>query len=346
MKNIAGRPHASMIQYTRPFLWRQAALCIPAIPPLLAVGIAYDDPIQGAVAAAAAFSVGFGASRDLRGRRWGAMLAATIGMACAAFLGSIAGQNLAMLTALSSLVAAACAALALFDEDMWWVVLQIVIALLVAGYYPNSPEAAAERAACVLAGGSVQMISVMLLARLVPGAGQRLPPGPAKEPPGRALLISHALQAAVCVALAAAAADALELANSYWAPITALLILKPGLHDTNSRGVARLTGTVIGCGAATLFAIAVGNSTPLLILGVGLTAGAAFALQKAQYAAFTCAITATVVLFASLGQGGIIANAEHRLFATLLGGAIALAVARIALHRPAQDHPAADRIGA
>jgi uncharacterized membrane protein YgaE (UPF0421/DUF939 family) len=335
-----------MRQHFQPFHWRHAALCVPAIPLLLALGIAEGDSVQAAVAAGAAFSVGFGATRDLGGQRWGAMLAATLGMSLAAFVGSIAGQEPVALMILAAFAAATCAALALFDEDMWWVVLQIVIALLVAGYYPNSAEAAVERAVFVLTGGTVQIVAVVVLARLFPWASERLPPGPAKEPPPRILLISHALRAALCVAVTAAAADYLELANGYWAPMTALLILKPGLHDTHSRGIARLTGTLIGCGAATLFAAAVHSSAPLLILAVGVTAGTAFGLQKAQYTTLTCAITGTVVLFLSLGQGSVIANAEHRIYATLLGGAIALAVSRIAPHRPLQTRPDEDRVGA
>lgn len=64
-----------------------------------------------------------------------------------------------------------------------------------------------------------------------------------------------------------------------------------------------------------------------------VAAGAAFALQKAHYAIFTAAITATVVLLVSLGETSPLVNAEHRLLATLIGGVLALAVALLVKRR-------------
>jgi uncharacterized membrane protein YccC len=252
-----------------------------------------------------------------------------------------------VLTGLAAISAAACAAMALVDEDVWWVALQLVIALLVAGYYPGPLAAALSRSESVLVGGGVQMVVVIVLARLAPAAAGRLPRGPPKSEPDRRLMVSHTLRAAICVALSLTAANALHLANSYRAPRTAMIVLKPGLHETQARGLARLAGTLAGCAAASLFAIAIGYSAPWLVLGLTLTAGSAFALQKAHYGVLTAAITATVVLLLSIGRGQVLANAEHRIIATLLGGIIALAVAAIAPHAPRSASAAAeDHVGA
>ena len=35
-------------------------------------------------------------------------------------------------------------------------------------------------------------------------------------------------------------------ANGYWIPMTALLVLRPGLSDTASRAIARTIGTLAG----------------------------------------------------------------------------------------------------
>ena len=330
-----------------PAYWREAALCAPALPVLLLVGLLTGHVAYGAVAAGAAFSVGFGAARDLRGRRWGAMMAAAAGTTCAAFVGCLAGQWEVTLLILAGVAAATCAVLALYDEDLWWISLQMVIALLVAGHYSGPVPVAGVRAEAVFAGGAAQVLIVMFLARLAPSAAGRLPPSAPKPPPERRLVISHALRAAVCVDIALAAAWSLGLANSYWAPMTAMLVLKPGLSDTHTRGIARLTGTVVGCVLASLYALAVAYYAPLLLVGIGLTAFAAYALQKAHYAILTSAVTATVVLLLSLAQGGhALTNAEHRLIATVLGGAIALLVARIAPHRPLDQNAPIDRVGA
>jgi hypothetical protein len=331
--------------HASPFHWREAGLCVPAMPVLLIAGLLLHQAVYGAVAAGAAFAVGFGAARDLRGWRWAAMGAATAGIALATFVGCTLGQWTPVLVVAASVAAAGCAAFALFDEDFWWVTLQVVIAMLVASYYPSPGPVALGRAAAVLAGGLTQMVIVMILALLFPAAGGRLPPGPAKPKPDRRLLIGHVVRAAVCVAAALIAAHGLGLSNGYWAPMTAMLVLKPGLSETQTRGLARLTGTLIGCIAASAFAIAVDQSRPALLAALTLTAGGAFALQKAHYATLTCMITATVVLLLTLGRGDVVLNAEHRLIATLLGGVIALVVARIAPHSPRATQAEDDRVG-
>jgi uncharacterized membrane protein YccC len=76
-----------------------------------------------------------------------------------------------------------------------------------------------------------------------------------------------------------------------------------------------------------------------------IAAGAAFALQKAHYASLTASITATVVLLVSLGEISPIENAEHRLAATLIGGALALLVAMVVPHSLPRSISSADRVG-
>ena len=334
-----------MRREVNPFHWREASLCVPALPALLLCGLVTGQVTAGAIAAGAAFSVGFGASRDLRGRRWGAMIAATLGMALAASVGSLAGNALPVFLLLAGLAAAGCAALALYDEDLWWIFLQVVIALLVASNYPGRPDQALERALTVLIGGGVQIVCVAILARLVPSASARLPRNPAIIPPERRLLITHMVRAGACIPIAVLAAHALGIANSYWAPMTALLILKPGLQETQARGIARLGGTIAGCGVATLFAVAVDYSPSLLLIGMAISAGLSFAWQKAHYVMLSAAITATIVILLSIGHGGVIANVEHRLIATLVGGLIALIIARISPFRRRHAHSHADRVG-
>jgi MFS family permease len=340
-----GRRAAAFLQ-TQPFYWREAALCAPAMPILLLAGLLTGHLSEGAIAAGAAFSVGFGAARDMSGRRWTVMIAAMLGMTLAAFLGCLVGQWLPGLLILSGAAAAACAVLALIDENLWWIALQLVIALFVAGYYSGPPAAAAERAGVVLAGGLVQVLVTPALAKLWPQAARPLPPSPPLSPSRRRLLVAHGARAALCVIVATIVARELHLANGYWAPMTAMLVLKPGLSETHTRGVARLTGTIFGGACATLFALAVAESQAWLLVGVGVAATAAFALQRAHYAVLTSAITAAMVLLLTEAHGGgVLENAAHRLIATALGGALALVVARIAPHQPLAEHPAPDRVG-
>jgi len=332
--------------HLQPFHWREAGLCLPAMPLIVIAGQALGYPVQGATAAGAAFAVAFGAARELRGRRWAAMLSATLGMALAAWLGTLLGQDSVAFIVAAASVAAGCAALALYDEDIWWVALQVAIIFLVAGYYQGGVAAATERSAMVLIGGLVEIASVVALARAFPHAAAPLFVATPKPERHRALLIAHMVRAALCVAASLVAVRMLGLANGYWAPMTALIVLKPKLRDTRVRGLARLGGTLGGCLLATVFAIACRDQPWLLLAGMTLAAGAAFALQKAHYAGLTASITATIVLLVSLGHTSAIGNAEHRIVATLVGGGLAMLIALLVPHTIARHGAGADRVGA
>ncbi len=342
-RSIQGRRFGH--HHLQPFHWREAGLCLPAMPLLIIAGQALGYPIQAATAAGAAFAVAFGAARELRGRRWAAMLSATVGMALAALLGTLLGQNDAAFIVAAAGSAAACAALALYDEDLWWVALQVVITFFVAGYYHGGVGAAVERTAMVLTGGLVEMASVMVLALLFPRAAAPLFEAGVTPERHRALIVAHTARAALCVVASLVVGRHLRLANGYWAPMTALIVLKPKLRDTRVRGLARLGGTVGGCLLATLFAMAFREQPWALLAGMTLAAGAAFALQKAHYAGLTASITATIVLLTSLGNSSAIGNAEHRIIATLIGGGLALLSALLVPHSMPRRRPRSDRVG-
>lgn len=79
-----------------PVYWNQALLCAPALPLILLTGLAVNRLVPAVVASGAALSTGFGASRTLLGQRWGAMIAATLGMAASSFAGSLLGGHAAL----------------------------------------------------------------------------------------------------------------------------------------------------------------------------------------------------------------------------------------------------------
>lgn len=331
--------------HLRPFHWREAALCVPALPLILLVGQALGHPIQAATAAGAAFAVGFGAAREMRGRRWAAMAWAMAGMVVAGFAGTLLGQESLAFVLVAAAAAAGCAALALYDEDVWWVVLQVVIVFFVAGYYHGGIAAAGERAAMILLGGMIEIGSVVALARLFPRSAAPFLAPAVLPPPQRGTLVRHVLRAALCVGISLVVIQRLGLANGYWAPMTALIVLKPRLRDTRARGLARIGGTLGGCLVATLFAAAFHAESWIFLAGAALAAGSAFALQKAHYAGLTASITATIVLLISLGTGDAVANAEHRIAATLIGGGLALLMALVIPGGRASQVSEADSVG-
>lgn len=333
-------------RWLQPFHARFAIFGGLAAPIILIFGRGFADPLHVAIAAGAAFSVGFGASRELAGQRWGAMAAAAASMAVAGFCGTLAGANFVLLATLSAALAAFCAVLALRDEDWWWSVLQMVIAFLVAGYFPGDFEVALGRFVATLSGGAVQIACVALLAHLAPGGVARLPKAASSGPPSFRLSIAHGLRAAIAIGASLSIAYAFGLANDYWAPITALIVLKPGLNDTRMRGLLRASGTIGGCALATLYARALHDNPLALGLGASVMIFFCYGLQKAHYAIFSAAVTIFVVLITSFGQGATLDNAEHRLLATMLGCAIAIGVAWVFPHRPVNAAEPGDRLGA
>lgn len=318
-------------RYLAPLHWREAAVAVPALPLLYLAGLALGSPEGALVAAGAAFSVGFGAAHDLPGHRWGAMLAALAVMLAAAFAGTLAGQYPLAFPPCAALVAAGVAYYGPLDTQKWWVGLQGAIVFLIAGHFHGGIDHALWRSAMVLLGGGVEAALILALVRLFPRTGAAFAGGQGvSDDP--ALVRPHMLRAAICVLLGLWLVSAIGLANGYWAPMTAMLVLKPRLHQTRTRGAERLGGTLIGCLLASLYAWACHDLPGALLIGLTLSAWCAFALQKAHYATLTIAISASVVLLASLGTDSANLNAWHRVLATLIGGGIALVVSALVPH--------------
>ncbi|MDO5640841.1 MAG: FUSC family protein [Paracoccus sp. (in: a-proteobacteria)] len=303
--------------------WREALVSAPVIALILGIGFALGTPLPAVVAAGAAFSVGFGALRAAGRRCWQIMFGTAAGLVLAAFAGSLAGHSLIATLVGAAGLAAICGGLALYQQDWWWLVLQITIAFVVASYYPNDLNGALHRGALVAAGGLAQVLSVTLLRWLWPAAVPKValaPPGS----PERWLVVGHAARSAVAVGAAVIIARGLGLEHNYWAPMTALLILKPGLLATRTRGLARIAGTLLGSLCSTGFALITGLWLPMMIAAITGAAFGAYTFRVAHYAVFTFFVTATIVLMLDLVHGHPLANASQRIIATLLGAGIAI----------------------
>ena len=139
----------------------------------------------------------------------------------------------------------------------------------------------------------------------------------------------HAVRLAVCVALADLLARNMHWDRSYWAPMTAVIVLKPDFTTTLSRGVLRLAGTFAGLALATgLFAVlAPSAAVQILLIAVFM-----FVMRwagGANYGVMVLALTGLVVLLFALiaiPPSEVIAT---RALNTLAGGLIALAANRL-----------------
>ncbi len=105
-------------------------------------------------------------------------------------------------------------------------------------------------------------------------------------------------------------------------------MLRPDFTATVTRGVTRVIGTLLGVGVASLFVLAHPSHAAQTAL-VGVLAWVAFTVFQANYALFTCALTALVVVLLGFVTTDTIGTAGDRLLDTVIGGAIALAAMAI-----------------
>ncbi|UPG74204.1 FUSC family protein [Roseomonas gilardii subsp. gilardii] len=313
---------------------RIAWLCLPAVALTLLAGLLGGHPAGGLVAASGAMSVGFGALQRFS-RGWAMpMLVAMLGMAASAAAGSLAGHWLPLLLLLSGLWAAGCGLLTAVGTGAWWLGLQWNIALAVASAFPSSLEHALGRGGLILVGGALQWVILVACRRALP-APQGWPSDlqipelleslrllVSRRNPDRA----YALRLACAAMGAVLASRLLDLPNGYWAPMTAVMVLKPRLDETYSRGLQRVAGTLLGAGGATLLAAMLRPGPWALALLVLSMAWASYALQRVNYAALSTAISAYVVFLLALVAMPEPEAASHRILATLAGSGLAFAV--------------------
>lgn len=311
------------------FDWRGAVVAMPALSLLLLAGVLSQAHVAASIAAGAAFAVGFGATKRVRHRNLDAMLLTGAGMTMASILGTLAGRDPSLELVVTMLMGALCGALIRWDAALWWVWLQVIIAFLLAATYPGDLADGLRRAALVTLGTGIQIGMVSMLKRCIDPAVTVSPPD--ADIRGRDMAL-HALRAAICIGMALLASRAAHIAHAYWSPMTAMIVLKPGLRDTALRGIERIGGTILGIVIAT--GIILATPSPIVqIVAATLFAASAFGLQQARYAVLATAITATVVLMIAIAGSGVLDADWDRLSATLIGGSIALAGAAIAPKR-------------
>jgi hypothetical protein len=314
-----------------------ALLCLPAIAITLYVGIGLHQPAAGMVAAGGALSVGFGSFQQLSTVRALPMILAAIGMAISTLFGSALGGHALAFAVTLGLWAGFCGLATTLGAGAWWTVLQWVIAMLVAGSRPGSFLESVQRAGLVLLGGGLQVliISAAWRLKLTPEAtSQPLPRAPLRT--AQRLLRRHmSLDAptgryAVVLAVSMTATDLiarrLSLPNGYWAPMTLLLLLKPGFRDTFRRGAQRILGTLGGAGAATLIAALLRPHETLTAALVIAAAFGAYALLRVNYLAYSVCITAFIAFMLSLAGIPEPVVAVDRIIGTVAGGLAAVAV--------------------
>ncbi|MEV5339520.1 FUSC family protein [Streptomyces sp. NPDC052676] len=117
---------------------------------------------------------------------------------------------------------------------------------------------------------------------------------------------------------------ALPLGHGYWAPLAAVMVMRPDFSQTYSRAVARLAGTVLGVAVATAVVRLADPGTRMSAALAVLSAALLYLLLRTgQFAAQAC-IAAYVVFLLGMGGEQWTQTVPERVVLTLLGGVLAM----------------------
>ncbi|MBS1855944.1 MAG: FUSC family protein [Acidobacteria bacterium] len=145
----------------------------------------------------------------------------------------------------------------------------------------------------------------------------------------RSAVFRHAVRLAACAGVCDLLARSLHWERTYWAAMTAVIVLRPDFITTLSRGVLRLAGTFLGLALTTAIFTLLAPAPPAQILFVAAFMFAMRFAGGANYGLFVVPLTGLVVLLFALS--GV--TPEHvivpRGLNTLAGGIIALAANRL-----------------
>jgi hypothetical protein len=193
------------------------------------------------------------------------------------------------------------------------------------------------------AGGSALWIAVTFIGWLIRGGQDR--PQPFAELPGDTArhkltppMILFALIRAIVIGGTVALAFGLNLPHGEWLPISATIAMKGSLDQTTLTAEQRIAGTLIGAGAAVLvllipasehglrlFSVTIGLSVVGLVVLVH-----ALAILFWNYACYTAALTAGILILSDLGRPTDYATEGDRVAWTLSGVGIAVLVMLLA----------------
>ncbi len=323
---------------------RRAVQSSIAIALALIVGRLTGHASAGAIAAGAAFTVGFAVFHEAMASTLLSMAFVTAGIASATLAGSLAAQWTPGVLLVAVMASINYGLLAELSPTAGWIGQQCAVFAIVASGFPLGPHYAVGRASMVVVGGLLQLVvyAISFRIRHVTFSSESVPPlhqrllarirelwrevEESLRSSSAASRVSYICRLALTLSLATLYYRRHHLANGYWAPMTAVLVLKPVWTGTLSRGAARLLGTVAGATIAVLSALYLHATTPIIFALVMLTAWASYAVQAVNYALFSLFLTLYIVYSFRFGGFSQPSAAHLRMLNTAIGGGLALAV--------------------
>ncbi len=286
------------------------------------------------------------------------MIFVSVGMSFATFVGMVAGHEDVTLVLIASVFGFGYGMLSSRQAGFSWVGQQCVVMLLVASAFPFSARSAGVRAALLFAGGLVQLLcSAMILnafaqlrthlselARYLRDEDIALRQTylaairSVRHRRLRDSALPYSLRLAVVLAISTEVYRRLHFSSGYWIPMTALLVMRPGIADTANRAVSRTVGTLAGAVLASIFLVYV-HPAPVALAGlVVLFTWCSYSTLNVNYALFSVSLTSYIVFLLSLANIPGAEIARRRAICTVIGGSLALAVRLVVIqHRLSED---------
>jgi len=313
--------------------FRGALICMPAVTVLLLSGLLTGHLRIGVIAAAGAFSVGFGSFQQIGSRRVLPMIAAAAAICVSSWIGAFSGLSPIWSTCVVTLAGALYAAISFCNPGISWLTLQALIWLVISTAYPAHGNEIPVRGSWLLAGGLLQTLLVVVIWKVTgPGpvyagsGGQE--PGPFESIHAAFASQSpqtwYAIRAALTLAAGMILYRVVPFLLAYWIPMTVVLVLKPDRQQRVARTLQRMLGTIIGAALASWIGLELQETRIVLALLVLLFAGAAYSLLFVNYGIFSACLSSYVICLLTLGglpQKSVI---EHRVLATVMGSALVI----------------------
>ncbi|MEU8678965.1 FUSC family protein [Streptomyces sp. NPDC048560] len=138
-------------------------------------------------------------------------------------------------------------------------------------------------------------------------------------------ILRHAIRLSAVVAASYLLGAALPFGHGYWAPMVAVMVMRPDFSQTYSRSVARFGGTVVGVAFAGVIVQAAHPGTTLLAVLSVLCALLMYLLMRTGYVISQICVSAYVVFLLGMAGDDWSQTVTERVGLTFAGGILAMA---------------------
>ncbi len=131
-------------------------------------------------------------------------------------------------------------------------------------------------------------------------------------------VLRHAIRVAVVAVSGYFVGEAVPLGHGYWAPMTAVMVMRPEFSQTYSRAAGRFGGTLIGVGLATAIVQTAHPGARLSALLAVVCAGLMYLLMRTGYAVGQVCVSAYVVFLLGMVSDDWSQTVTERIVLTLV----------------------------